>query len=95
MPEPIQPEPISPNHIQSSPIRITIDSQPHIVEPGSTVAVAIAIAGLPCRTSVTGEPRGPLCAMGICFECRATVNGIAHRRTCQSLCEPGMEIFTQ
>ena len=84
------PEPTPPN-----PIRIIIDHHPLTVEAGSTVAVAIAIAGLPCRTSVTGEPRGPLCAMGICFECRATINGIAHRRTCQRLCEPGMEIFTQ
>ena len=77
------------------PVQITIDSKPFTVAPGSTVAAAISIAGLPCRTSVTGQPRGPLCAMGICFECRATVNGVAYRRTCQMLCEPGMEIITQ
>ncbi|MGI4758451.1 MAG: 2Fe-2S iron-sulfur cluster-binding protein [Janthinobacterium lividum] len=33
--------------------------------------------------------------MGICFECRATVNGVAQRRTCQILCEPGMLVETQ
>ena len=77
------------------PIRITLDGAPHLVEPGCTVAVAIAMAGPPCRTSVTGQPRGPLCSMGICFECRATINGIAHRRTCQTLCEPGMDIVTK
>lgn len=77
------------------PIQITIDQKPMIVAAGSTVAVAIALAGLPCRTSVTGEPRGPLCAMGICFECRATVNGITHSRTCQLLCEPAMDIRTR
>jgi sarcosine oxidase subunit alpha len=75
-------------------IQITIDQKPMTVAAGSTVAVAIALASLPCRTSVTGEPRGPLCAMGICFECRATVNGIAHSRTCQLLCEPAMDIRT-
>ena len=64
------------------------------VMEGSTIAVAIAIAGQPCRTSVTGEPRGPLCGMGICFECRAVVNGIPHSRTCQILCEPNMEVST-
>jgi len=64
------------------------------VPSGSTVAVAMAIAGQPCRTSVAGEPRGPLCGMGICFECRAIVNGIPHSRTCQMLCEPGMDIHT-
>ncbi len=59
-----------------------------------TVAAAIAIAGAPCRTSVSGQPRGPLCGMGICFECRATVNGKQHTRTCQIFCEPAMEVVT-
>jgi sarcosine oxidase subunit alpha len=76
-------------------IQITIDQKPMTVAARSTVAVAITLAGLNCRTSITGEPRGPLCAMGICFECRATVNGIAHSRTCQLLCEPAMDIRTR
>lgn len=64
------------------------------VPAGATVAVAMTIAGQFCRTSVTGEPRGPLCGMGICFECRAMVNGMPHSRTCQLLCEPGMDVRT-
>lgn len=64
------------------------------VPAGATVAVAMTIAGQFCRTSVTGEPRGPLCGMGICFECRAMVNGMPHARTCQLLCEPGMDVRT-
>ena len=48
----------------------------------------------PCRTSVSGKPRGPLCGMGICFECRVTINGISHCRSCQILCEPGMDVST-
>ena len=64
------------------------------VPAGATVAVAMVMAGQPCRSSVIGEPRGPLCGMGICFECRAVVNGIPHSRTCQLLCEPNMEVKT-
>jgi hypothetical protein len=64
------------------------------VPAGATVAVAMVMAGQPCRSSVIGEPRGPLCGMGICFECRALVNGIPHSRTCQLLCEPDMEVKT-
>jgi hypothetical protein len=75
-------------------VSILINGQPLSVASGCTVAVAIGIAGFECRTSVSGKPRGPLCAMGICFECRATVNGVAHARTCQILCEPAMEIRT-
>ena len=65
------------------------------VPSGTTVAVAMALAGQLCRTSVTGEPRGPLCGMGICFECRVKINGIPHFRSCQSPCEPGMEVASE
>ena len=75
-------------------IDITINGRPFAVQEGCTVAVAIAMANLPCRTSISGEKRGPLCGMGICFECRATVNGASHTRTCQLLCEPAMDIRT-
>jgi len=64
------------------------------VPSGATVAVAVALAGQACRTSVRGEPRGPLCGMGICYECRVAINGTPHCRSCQILCEPGMEVKT-
>jgi len=82
------------NNAAERTVEVIINGEPSKVEPGCSVAVAIALAGLPCRASITGQPRGPLCAMGICFECRATVNGVAHSRTCQLLCEPGMDIRT-
>jgi NADPH-dependent 2,4-dienoyl-CoA reductase/sulfur reductase-like enzyme len=48
-------------------------------------AAAMAHAGQSAfRRSVRGQPRGPLCGMGVCFECRATVNGEPHRLTCQA-----------
>ena len=75
-------------------VEVIINGTPFAVARGCTVAVAIAMADLPCRTSVSGEKRGPLCGMGICFECRAEVNGTPHTRTCQLLCEPAMDIRT-
>jgi D-hydroxyproline dehydrogenase subunit gamma len=63
------------------------------VVPGMTVAVALMAAGRSAvRKSVNGLPRGPLCGMGICFECRVTVDGEAHVKGCQALCRPGMEV---
>lgn len=62
---------------------------------GTSVAAAMMMTNVPCRTSVRREPRGPLCGMGICMECRATVNGVPHRRTCQVLCTPAMEVETE
>ena len=65
------------------------------VPTGSMVAAAVLEAGVSAfRRSVTGEARGPLCGMGICFECRVTVNGVAHVRSCQTLCENGMDVRT-
>jgi sarcosine oxidase subunit alpha len=43
---------------------------------------------------VSGMPRGPLCAMGICFECRVTVDGVPHQRGCMILCEAGTDVRT-
>ncbi len=79
----------------AEPLRLTINGLPVEVPPGTTIAAAILIASRPgFHRSVAGQPRGPLCGMGICFECRATVDGAAHRRTCQTLCRDGMEVAT-
>ena len=64
------------------------------VGTGSTVAAAILQAGSRSRTSVCGEARQPLCGMGICYECRATVDGHPHQRTCQIVCREGMQVVT-
>lgn len=74
---------------------ISVDGEPVEARAGMSVAVALMRAGIPCRTSVRGEPRAPLCGMGICFECVATVNGEPLRRTCQLTCRAGMEIATR
>jgi D-hydroxyproline dehydrogenase subunit gamma len=73
---------------------LSVNGSPVTVLAGATVAVAVTIAGQACRTSVSGEPRGPLCGMGICFECRVSINGTLHYRSCQIVCEPGMEVKT-
>jgi D-hydroxyproline dehydrogenase subunit gamma len=75
-------------------IAVNVNGVSVLVPSGATTAVALMIAGQPCRTSVNGETRGPLCGMGICFECRATINGVPHCRSCQIYCEAGMEIST-
>jgi D-hydroxyproline dehydrogenase subunit gamma len=75
-------------------ITLSINDKPVSVSAGTSVAVAIVMAGQACRISVDGERRGPLCGMGICFECRATINGVPHCRSCQITCEQGMEVRT-
>ncbi len=51
-----------------------------------TVAASLENAGRSLlRRSVSGEPRGVLCAMGICFECRMEIGGSPHRRACMEM----------
>ena len=65
------------------------------VPAGSMVSTAVLKTGVSSfRRSVTGEPRGPLCGMGICFECRVTIDGEAHCRSCQTVCRNGMDVRT-
>lgn len=76
-------------------IAIHINGTATKVAEGTTVAAAIMIAGVAAlRRSVKGEPRAPLCGMGICYECRVTIDGEAHQKSCQILCQPGMQVST-
>jgi sarcosine oxidase subunit alpha len=79
----------------SDSVTITINGRSFKAQAGAVVSAALLTAGIPCRRSRTGQPRTALCGMGICFDCRATVDGVPHRRTCQLLCRSGMTIETQ
>ena len=76
-------------------VHLIVNGQPVEVRVGTVVAAALAQAGVTrFRRSLLGEPRGPLCGMGVCCECRVTINGQPHCRSCLTVCEPGMEIRT-
>ena len=72
---------------------IKINGQTHEVPDGTSVASALSQAGI-IRRSVSGEPRGALCGMGVCFECRVQVGDRKLVRACLVPCEDGMEIRT-
>jgi sarcosine oxidase subunit alpha len=77
------------------PFAISLNGKAMTVPAGTSVAAAVFMAGdSSFRRSVSGEPRGPLCGMGICFECRVTVDGVRHVKSCQMLCRQGMQIST-
>lgn len=73
-------------------VQLQVHGRAITVQPGTTVAAALALAGLTAaRTSVSGEARAPVCGMGICQECRVRVNGRV-RLACQTLCASGMQV---
>lgn len=76
-------------------VKVQINGVATVVDAEETLAAALLNAGIiEFRKSVSGEARAPLCGMGICFECRVTVNGVPHRRACLETVTDGMEIET-
>ncbi|NLP63281.1 2Fe-2S iron-sulfur cluster-binding protein [Paraburkholderia sacchari] len=86
-------------------ITLNVDGQRVSVARGSSVVAAVALAAgmlkgrtdasaVITRRSVSGALRGPLCGMGVCQECRVTIDGVRHRLACQTLCADGMEVVT-
>jgi predicted molibdopterin-dependent oxidoreductase YjgC len=77
-------------------VSLTIDGHRIDVEAGTTVAAALVLAGVHgTRLSVSGQPRAALCGMGVCQECRVTIDGRAHALACQTLCREGQIVRTQ
>ena len=76
-------------------VEIIVDGEPLRVPADATLAAALLSAGRwTFRRSVRGEPRGPVCGMGVCFECGVIVNGVPHTRACLEPVTPGMEVVT-
>ena len=76
---------------------VVIDGEPIDVPAQTTVVAAVfrryGVRGT--RTSVSGQPRAALCGMGICQECRMTIDDRAHVLACQTICRDGMRIRTE
>lgn len=62
------------------------------VPEGTNVAAAVAQVSRGFRRSCTGTVRAPLCGMGVCYECRVTVDGEHHVRACTTPARQGMQV---
>ena len=81
--------------LSGATVTIVVDGQAVTVPSGISIAAALLNAGVTAfRRSVTGDDRGPLCGMGICQECRVTIDGVAHRRACLITVAEGTRIST-
>lgn len=76
-------------------VKLNVNGKTIEVAEGTTVATAVYLSDSAVfRRSRTGRPRAPLCGMGICFECRVTIDGRPHQRSCLLSCRQGMEVMT-
>ena len=79
----------------SDTVEIIVNGSRARVAAGASLAAALLALGIEVfRRSVTGAPRGPVCGMGVCYECRVTIDGVPHRRACIVPVSNGMEVLT-
>lgn len=81
---------------QGAPFSFRFEGREIPAWPGESVAAALIAAGEPVlRTSEAGDPRGLFCGIGVCWECRCTIDGVANIRACMVAAEPGMAVARQ
>ena len=78
----------------SAQVKLSVNGQPVEVAAGASVAAAVAHVAMQFRRSVGDTWRAPLCGMGVCFECRVQVDGVAHVRACMTPVSEGMQVIT-
>ena len=78
-------------------VRISFEGKNLDVEIGQTVASVLLVGGnMVFRSSVvSGQPRGPYCMMGVCFECMIEIDGIPNQRACMIPVREAMKIKRQ
>jgi len=80
---------------EAATVEFSVDGERRRAVAGITLAAALLNAGVRTfRHAVHGGARAPLCGMGICYECRVTVDDVPHRRACLVPVVEGMAVRT-
>lgn len=81
--------------VRPAPVAIEVDGARIEAYPGESLAAALLAAGVRAfRRARSGEPRGPVCNMGVCFECVVAVDGERDLRACMTPVRDGMRVET-
>ena len=78
-----------------STVALEVDGARIEVAEGASVAAAVACVRTGFRLSPGGQARAPVCGMGVCFECRVTIDGVAQQRACMTPARAGMRVETR
>lgn len=72
------------------------EGRPIAAREGQSVAAALIAAGERClRIDEAGQPKGAVCGIGVCWECRCSIDGSADIRACMTPAQPGMQVRRQ
>lgn len=87
-----------PNRHRGRPITIHVDGRLVTAYSGETLFAVLCAEGIialcPAHKGLTETARGGFCGMGVCQECRVTVDGMPDRRACMTPVREGMEVVT-
>jgi predicted molibdopterin-dependent oxidoreductase YjgC len=84
--------------IETTAVRrpVTLHGQGQAIQAraGDTLAIALLNAGVVAfrHTPVSGQSRGPLCMMGVCFDCLVEVDGRQNVQSCMVEVTDGMQV---
>ena len=83
-------------HPTNNRVEIYINGEAYAAYEGDTVLAALVASGHKSlrHSRKIGEPRGPLCGMGVCYECLVTINKKPNQRACMTEVEDRMEVLT-
>ena len=75
-------------------ITIEVDGESVSAAPGDSVAAALFASGIASfgHAPVDDGPRGPWCAMGVCFECLVEIDGEPNRQACMTPVRQGLRV---
>jgi len=80
----------------SAPMHIFFNDRAIPARAGQSVAAALIAAGERClRIDEAGNPKGVVCAIGTCWECRCIIDGVPNTRACMTPVRPDMRVRGQ
>jgi sarcosine oxidase subunit alpha len=86
------------NHPRGKRVMLKVNGRPVAAYSGETLFAVLCAEGIIALRSTSRKPtqtaRGGLCGMGVCQECRVTVDGVPDRRACMTAVAEGMEVAT-
>lgn len=92
----VQPQQRPFEKVMADTVQFMFNDTPIVARAGQSVAAALIAAGERClRIDEAGNPKGALCGIGVCWECRCIINGVSNTRACMTQVAPGMVVRRQ
>jgi hypothetical protein len=80
----------------STTFQFSFEGKAITARAGQSVAAALLEAGERClRIDEAGNAKGAVCGIGVCWECRCSIDGVPDTRACMTEARPGMIVRRQ